>query len=249
MFSTKLLYHSEFILKTESHTFLDFSMSLHINEDTEFFFGHQMPLSNFYKCHFNVQLPQPYGWCVMNSVEQLYMFRKALYFDDYGTCLNILLAPNARVVKSLGSKVKHFVSCEWKKVKNEVMKECLVRKFTDSEEKTTLKHILLESRPILVEANPKDKYWGIGFSKYQAQFIQKENWAIGENWLGKLLMWLRDYLENMEEKEQTNEETHGFKKIESQVYYKHLFEYNRQHLFRNITDDSMVFHKQLNYKV
>ena len=61
--------------------------------------------------------------------------------------------------------------------KQNVMRYCLVPKFRDSEEHT---------------------YWGIGFSKEEGTFINQCDWGDRENWLGRLLMSLQEFLLNLD---------------------------------------------------
>jgi hypothetical protein len=195
------------------------------NDDTHFFFGFKMAFSNFHRCTYKVQLPYPYGMKQMHSVEQLYMFRKAYYFNDHARCKKILVSAHARIAKQLGSQVKNFNRKLWKLPKREVMMECLVRKFTDSQQREALSKILLESKPILVEASPSDTEWGIGFSLEQAPNKPKHEWK-GENVLGMMLMWLRGYLKSRTTGIQIDD--HGFHSIYQKVHSKHMFTYRRQ---------------------
>ena len=155
-----------------------------VNPAISFFFGYKMPLSNHHPCSFQVELPEPYGKHGMNSVEQLYMFRKAFFFDDHESCKLILECSDAREAKRLGSNISPFISDEWLKPKRDVMKECLVRKFTDSEESHHLKQHLMATHPVIIEASPSDTHWGIGLAKHQGPYVLQENWGDAENWLG-----------------------------------------------------------------
>ena len=173
--------------------------SLRGNSDTLFFFGFRMPFSNFHECCFYVDLPgrkQIQKSTKIHSVEQLYMYRKSYYFQDHVTCRRILHAPDAVTTKHLSKFIKGFVPSEWEKASTDVMVECLMRKFTDSDKAASLTQTLLNSPDILVEASPDDDRWGIGFSKEQGPYILKENWGDGENLLGKLLMALKKFLTN-----------------------------------------------------
>jgi len=200
-------------------------VTLHPN--TLFFFGYRMPFSNFHYCNYSVTLPEPYGQQEMHSVEQLYMFWKAHYFNDQNTCKKILDAPDARSTKLLGmgDKIKDFDEEAWMVPKKSVMMQCLVRKFTDSKQASELRKALYEAPACLVEASPTDLYWGIGVSKEDAPTTPRDQWK-GGNMMGKLLTALRDYLRNRDEPTPEYFDEHGFHQVYEQVHSGHMFEYS-----------------------
>ena len=184
-----------------------------------------MPFSNHHPCKFEVKLPAPFGWKKMHSTEQLYMIRKALYFDDHDSCMKILNSKDAREAKHWGSNIKSFLDEIWMMPKRDVMKECLVRKFTDSEEHSQLTEILKTAPRILVEASPSDTYWGIGFSKEEGPYINQCDWGNGENWLGRLLMSLQEFLLNLDSLDPNFD--NEYQKIYRQVHRQQLFVYDK----------------------
>ena len=196
-----------------------------VNPDMFFFFGWKMTFSNFHPCHYEVDLPEPYGRRPMHSVEQLYMFRKSFYFSDEERCWEILDASNARATKALGADIKGFIPEVWDKPKNDVMKECLVRKFTDSIEHQDFTHTLLTSPKILIEASPSDTYWGIGFSKEEGPYVLQQDWGDAENWLGRLLMGLQRFLQNINslDPNTNNEYWHIYRKVQR----RQMFTYSK----------------------
>ena len=76
-----------------------------VNINITLFFGFRMPFSNVYTCSFQVELPEHYGHQPVHSVEQLYLFRKALYFEDHETCQKLNDSREVRVAKHLGSHI------------------------------------------------------------------------------------------------------------------------------------------------
>jgi ribA/ribD-fused uncharacterized protein len=215
-----------------------------VNHNMLFFFGKNMPFSNHHPCTYEVELPEPYGWKKMHSVEQLYMARKALYFDDHESCLKILNAADARETKHWGSNINLFVSETWQLPKRDVMKECLVRKFTDSEEHLQLSEILTTAPQILIEASPSDTHWGIGFSKEQGPYINQSEWGDGENWLGRLLMSLQKFLLNLASLDPNRE--NEYDKIYRQVRRKQKFVYDRAHYSTLSRDTGEPFREYMN---
>ena len=197
-----------------------------VNTNITFFFGYKMPFSNFYPCSFQVQLPEPYGLKTMHSVEQLYMIRKSLYFEDHATCTSILNSTNARDAKKLGSKVDKFVPDLWLNPKKDVMRECLVRKFVDSREAEFLQQQLLDAHAIIIEASPPDSYWGIGFSKQQGPYVQRSDWGSAENWLGRLLMEMQQFLRSLHSLDPNTQESHTYYHIYRKVRRQVMFSYS-----------------------
>jgi hypothetical protein len=163
----------------------------------------------------------------MHSVEQLYMFRKAFFFDDHESCKLILESNNAREAKKLGSNISPFISDVWLKPKRDVMKECLVRKFTDSEESHYLKQQLMATHPVIIEASPSDTHWGIGFTTYQGPYVLQENWGDAENWLGRLLMELRSFLGTLDSLDPNTQEALIYSGIYRKVQRGIKFTYDR----------------------
>lgn len=218
-----------------------------VNPDVHFFFGYKMSFSNFHRCLYQVELPDPYGKKEMHSVEQLYMFRKAYFFADHSTCKKILEAPDALATKRLGSSIDGFISAIWTIPKVDVMKECLVRKFTDSEQKERLMQCLMESPTILVEASPSDLVWGIGFSKEDGPYISRDDWGEGENMLGRLLMGLKQYIQTRESLDPNVTDPYGFQDIYRKVHRNQKFKYDREVYMQREPREQEPFRDYLKY--
>ena len=159
----------------------------------EFFYGKNNPFSNFYHINLWILLPWPFGWRRIHSSDQLYQFHKAYYIKDIGRSWDILGAKSALDCKKIGKKVKITNHLLWNRDKVGIMRYCLMEKFIYSDKNNFLSQLLLNSTPILAECNPFDKFWGIGLKLKDARFMAPTDWP-GENWMGKLLMELREYL-------------------------------------------------------
>lgn len=90
----------------------------------------------------------------------------------------ILKAKSPREARDLGQKV--LLRPDWDQVKDKVMKQCLLAKFTQN--KDLLESLINTGEAELIEDSPIDYYWGCG----------KDD--SGQNKLGKLLMEVRGIL-------------------------------------------------------
>jgi len=141
--------------------------------------------SNFYEVPFTIDGVE------FKSAEHAFQGLKAKTFGDDVHFTKIVDAKSAQSAKSFGKKVEPFDAAEWDSKKENVMRAILKAKFTQN---PTLRTLLLDTGDaILAEANPRDKYWGIGTSSTTTIAKNPDKWK-GENKLGKLLMELRSEL-------------------------------------------------------
>lgn len=86
------------------------------------------------------------------------------------------------------------INKDWNKMKLDVMRKAVLEKFRQHPK---LKKLLLDTdNKIIVENSPNDNFWGVGgFGK---PFIKGEN-----NWLGVILMEVREKLKVVDENENT----------------------------------------------
>ena len=131
------------------------------------FTGEYRFLSNFYEKGFK------YLGIPMKSAEHAYQASKC---EDILECACILFAPTPGKAKRLGQKCK--LTPNWENEKLDVMEAILIEKFADPELKEKL---LATGDADLIEINDwGDTYWGVCEGK-------------GSNYLGKLLMMVREY--------------------------------------------------------
>lgn len=135
------------------------------------FTGDYFFLSNFYPCRLRWN-----GIDNWQTVENAYQAAKLKNFE-HGYLRFIGVPPG--VAKKRGRVVE--LRDDWESVKLSIMRDLLLRKFTQNPE---LKEMLLETAPShLEEGNTwKDRYWG----------VCPPNSGKGSNHLGKLLMDIRD---------------------------------------------------------
>jgi ribA/ribD-fused uncharacterized protein len=125
------------------------------------------------------------------TVEHYFQWSKAKMFGDADVEKKIMKTPSPKSVKAYGRKVKGFKEDEWTEKKDGIMKTAVRAKFTQHPE---LRKKLLDTKDApLGEANPRDKYWGIGTGADTAKAKVPSKWP-GKNKLGEMLMELRKEL-------------------------------------------------------
>ncbi len=112
-----------------------------------------------------------------NNSEAAYQSAKfTLTEPDYAEQIRLTTSP--KDAANLGRDKTHKMREDWEEVKYSIMKKVVKKKF---ETHPGIKKILLDTKGAeLIENSPSDKIWGIGSD------------GRGENWLGKILMEVRD---------------------------------------------------------
>ena len=147
--------------------------------------------SNFYICKFN------YEGHEFNNSEQAFMWEKARTFQDDNTADLILQTPKPRESKELGKIVKNFQESVWNNVCYEIMKKVNLAKWSQNPNLET--KLLSTGNKILVEGSPEDTIWGVGLKYDDPLILNEKNWK-GKNYLGRVLMDIREYLKNPSQK-------------------------------------------------
>ena len=152
----------------------------------ELFYGSKDIFSNFYQAPFFIDGLQ------YNCVEQYFQYQKAITFDAPETAEKILKTTSPTIQKSLGRKsIPNFNGKIWNSMCIDVMQNGLYAKFSQN---SKLKEILLETGDkILVEAAPRDLFWGVGLGKTNQKIHDAKMWR-GQNRLGFELMKTRKLL-------------------------------------------------------
>lgn len=127
-----------------------------------------------------------------NCNEQYYMCQKALTFKDQKSADAIMNETDPGKQKGLGRDINitNFNQTTWNDKCREVMKNGLKAKFSQNE---NMKRLLLETGTNeILEANPRDSYWGVGLSLKDRRIWKSHSWwGNANNHLGILLVELR----------------------------------------------------------
>ena len=146
-------------------------------------------LSNWYPSDFT------YTDIRFSSMEQYMMYQKAVCFRDERTASEILRTDDVAEIKALGRQVAGYDDNTWNGIRQIVIYEGLLAKFSQNEE---LKQQLMETGDAtLAECAVRDRIWGIGLSMTDPNRSDKANWK-GQNLLGYALMMVRDKLKRGE---------------------------------------------------
>lgn len=139
-------------------------------------------LSNWYRSEFTVD------GVSFSSMEQFMMYRKAMCFGDMKIAEKIMKTEDVAEIKALGRQVSGYDDHLWNGVRQLIVYEGLIAKFTQNEAlKVKLKST---GDSVLAECAVKDTIWGIGLSMKDSDRYDRAKWK-GENLLGYTLMMVR----------------------------------------------------------
>jgi len=136
--------------------------------------------------------PMKIGGITYNCAEQWMMASKARHFGDLKSLDLIMKEQDPAKQQKLGRGVTPYDEDEWNMVAKAYVFIGNSAKFSQHPD---LKQKLLDTGDkILVEASPFDKKWGVGLDKSDDRIWDKSQWQ-GANWLGEVLMAVRDLLD------------------------------------------------------
>lgn len=142
-------------------------------------------LSNWYPVKFTVDS------VAFSSMEQFMMHKKAVYFGDYNIAKRILASNDVAYIKELGRLVSNYNESYWNGIRQIVVFEGLLAKFSQNE--SLKKQLKATNGSILAECAVKDRIWGIGLSMNDPNRLDINRWK-GQNLLGYTLMMVRERL-------------------------------------------------------
>lgn len=145
------------------------------------------PLSNFNKSFFYFKN------ITFSSSEQALQHQKCVYFKDFARARMILDTSEPGEQKSLGRHVVNFDQTQWSTVRDNILKDIILAKFSQNE---NLKTFLVETGTRqLAEASLRDTTYGIGMAITYRTVLDMNTWN-GSNKLGRCLMEVRDVLKD-----------------------------------------------------
>ena len=142
-------------------------------------------LSNWYPSIFTL------NGVAFSSMEQYMMYRKAVCFGDDKVAAQILATEDVAEIKALGRLVSGYDENLWNGVRQIVVYEGLLAKFSQNPE--LREQLKGTESAILAECAVKDRIWGIGLSMHDPNRLDRAKWQ-GQNLLGYALMMVRERL-------------------------------------------------------
>ena len=112
-------------------------------------------------------------------------------FNDEVTAERILSSDDPKEHKRLGYTVAGLQKHIWEAKRDTIMRNALEAKYEQCEHCKTFLRNTKSNR--LVEANPSDRYWGVGLSVRDQAIWDFRKWK-GSNRLGEMLMEIRETL-------------------------------------------------------
>lgn len=142
-------------------------------------------LSNWYRAEFEAD------GIKYSSMEQFMMHRKAVCFGDVRTADLVMETDDVAEIKALGRKVSGYDDHYWNGVRQIIVYEGLLAKF--SQNKELRNELMSTGDALLAECAVKDTIWGIGLSMKDPDRFDTAKWK-GKNLLGYALMIVRKVL-------------------------------------------------------
>lgn len=140
---------------------------------------------------------------IFTNSEQIFMYLKALYFEDIKTANEIIVQGfDPKIAKYLGGIVSGYNEEKWDSVREDMMYISCLLKFAS--DKVLKSKLLKTSGKILVEASPIDRIWGVRLSEDDDRILDESNW-MGRNLLGKVLMRVRDRIDMIDVNDEVEE--------------------------------------------
>ena len=121
-------------------------------------------LSNWYPSPFTLD------GVAFSSMEQYMMYRKAVCFGDDKVAAQILVTEDVAEIKTLGRLVSGYDESLWNGVRQIVVYEGLLAKFSQNSELGG--QLKKTGNTVLAECAVKDRIWGIGLSMHDSDSIR-----------------------------------------------------------------------------
>lgn len=146
-------------------------------------------LSNWYPAGFELEGRR------FSSVEQYFMWKKAVLFGDADAAEAILATDDCAQMKALGRRVRGFDGKVWSACRPKVMEAALLAKCRQNPD---IKKALLETGDdVIVECSEDDRIWGNGLAMSDPDRDDPRRWT-GQNLMGRSWMHVRELLRGEE---------------------------------------------------
>lgn len=124
-----------------------------------------------------------------SSMEQYVMYQKAECFHDGAIGVTIMETEDPEKIRALGRMVFGYDEHVWNGVRQLIVYDGLIAKFTQNEE---LRMKLKETgTKFIAKCSENDLFWGIGVGLDNPDRFDTEKWK-GQNQLGYALMYVRE---------------------------------------------------------
>lgn len=157
-------------------------------DNTTAFFRKYSPLSNHYLTEQKVE------GNTYNCNEQYYFHKKADLAGDRQAAEQIMKEKDPGKQKAIGSRIV-INEPMWRDRCIDIMYDGLRAKFTQN--KKLQDFLLSTGNNLIIEASPRDKFWGVGIDLHNPKIWNTRSWqTTAENKLGQMLMQLRREIRN-----------------------------------------------------
>ena len=165
-----------------------------LNKDNFIGFYHENEkygcFSNWYPSEFE------YAGKKYANIEQYMMYQKMYTFCQFDLADKIMETTDPAECKRLGrTHISNWDGSLWEKISYTIVKRGVKAKFFQNKE--LLKKLLSTRGTILAECAPNDLKWGIGIAIDDNRRFDVREWR-GHNYLGRILMEVRDEMINLE---------------------------------------------------
>lgn len=158
------------------------------------------PLSQWHPSRFRAALTPDGPVLEFNCAEQYMMAGKAALFEDTATLARIMAVQPGEASfhrapmqqRLLGRDVTPFADATWREAARAIVLRGNRAKFAQNPDLRAA--LLATGTKTLVEGSAKDRLWGVGLSWSDPAIENPSNWK-GTNWLGQVLMQVRDDLQ------------------------------------------------------
>lgn len=128
-----------------------------------------------------------------NSTTQYIAAAKATLFHDDETLEKILDEEDIQKQKQLDQQIKNYKADIWTQKCRQIVYNGTYDKFYQNDKIFSL--LVSTENKTIVASMPTDRIWGVGMSCFDIKIKFKHNWK-GKNWLGQVLMKIREDLRN-----------------------------------------------------